>query len=449
MIAEFLDEREVGKYVDAVRDAVAQPELRDQAAAAAQAIGRGDADPVAAIRATLPQTPGPPSSGGHTDYPFFSRDPAVSLLQTSLEDEARKAGNVAVKEPESKLHHFIHAVEALLHIEHFGPSDPDWVTKIAGATLDRLAKGNHKFNANPAEHTIADDARVVVVGDWGSGLPRAVDVGKHMGEKVQEALAAGRQAHVVHLGDVYYSGDPREYQRRVLAGGYWPVTKALFDAGVTSWALNGNHDMYSGGYGYFDTMLTADDRFAKQRSPDGKGTSFFRLKNAFWDIAGLDTSWDADVLSLGQKGVLRDPQAGTLEHWAAESTRKLMLLSHHQLVSAYDLGDLGTVLPYKLEPLLKSGRISAWLWGHEHRCMAFAPAEVPVMRCIGHGGVPIPSSSMKQPVPKPGTWQEDATFKDRDGTWNRFGFAVLDFNDAKVTTTYYDDGGKQTRSETF
>ena len=169
MIAEFLDEGEVGKYVDAVREAVAQPELRDQAAAAAQAIGRGDADPVAAIRATLPQTPGPPSSGGHTDYPFFSRDPAVSLLQTSLEDEARKAGNVAVKEPESKLHHFIHAVEALLHIEHFGPSDPDWVTKIAGATLDRLAKGNHKFNANPAEHTIADDARVVVVGDWGLG----------------------------------------------------------------------------------------------------------------------------------------------------------------------------------------------------------------------------------------------------------------------------------------
>src|SRR5262245_56872242 len=292
-----------------MREAVAKPELRDQASAAAEAIGRGAADPVTAIQATLPDTAGPPSSGGHQDYPFFSRDPTVSLLQTSLEDEARKAGNVAVKEPESKLHHFVHAIEALLHIEHFGPTDPDWVTKIAGATLDRLAKGNHKFNPAPAEHTIADDARVVIVGDWGSGLPRALAVAQHMGEKVEEALAAGRQAHVVHLGDVYYSGDPSEYKRRVLSDGHWPVTRQQLDAGVTSWALNGNHDMYSGGYGYFDTMLSGDDRWAKQRSPDGKGTSFFRLTNAFWDIAGLDTSWDPDVLSLGQKGVLRDPQA--------------------------------------------------------------------------------------------------------------------------------------------
>jgi hypothetical protein len=450
MIAEYLDEDEVRKYVGAVRDAVAEPELRDQAQAAADTIGLGAADPVEAIRSALPNDPGPPSSGGDSDYPFLSRDPAVSLLQTSLEDEARKAGNVAVKAPESKLTHFVHAVEALLHLEHFGPSDPDWITKIAGATLDRLAKGNHRFNPVPAEHTIADDARVVIVGDWGSGLPRALDVAKHMGAKVQEALAAGRQAHVVHLGDVYYSGDPAEYKRRVLAPGFWPVTSDLSNAGVSSWALNGNHDMYSGGYGFFDTMLGGDDRWAKQRSPDGKGTSFFRLKNAFWDIAGLDTSWDSDVLTLGQKAVLHDPQAKILEGWAAESDRRLMLLSHHQLVSAYDLGDLGTELPYKLQTLLKGKRISAWIWGHEHRCVGFVDTlDVPFMRCVGHGGIPIPADSMKHPVPPPGIWQEDATFKDRDGTWNRFGFAVMDFDDAAVSIAYYDDGGKQTRTETF
>jgi hypothetical protein len=166
MIAEFLDEREIQKYVAAVREQVAAPALAPHAAAAAYAIGRGAADPVEAIRATLPPVqPGPPSSGGHTDFPFFSRDPTVSLLQTSLEDEARKAGNVAVKEPESTLHHIVHAIEALLHLERFGPTDPEWVTKVAAATLDRLAKGNHLFNATPAERTIADDARVVIVND--------------------------------------------------------------------------------------------------------------------------------------------------------------------------------------------------------------------------------------------------------------------------------------------
>jgi hypothetical protein len=448
MIAEYLDAREIQKYVAAVRDVVDKPELEPHAAAAAEAIGRGAADPADAIRATLPETAGPASSGGHEDFPFFSRDPAVSLLQTSLEDEARKAGNVAVKEPESKLHHFVHAVEALLHLERFGPSDPDWVMKIAESTLDRLAKGNHAFNKTPAEKTIADDARVVIVGDWGSGLPRALQVAKYMRAQVEEALAAGRQAHVVHLGDVYYSGDPVEYRRRVLADGRWPVTSDMANAGVTSWGLNGNHDMYSGGYGFFDTLL-GDDRFAHQRSPDGKGTSFFRLKNAFWDIAGLDTSWDANVLSLGQKGVLHDPQAAVLEGWAKESDRRLMVLSHHQLVSAYDLSDIGTVLPFKLQSLLKAGRIGAWLWGHEHRCMAFAAAEVPVMRCIGHGGIPVPSSTIRTPVPKPGTWQETGTFTERDGTWNRFGFTVLDFKDAAVDVAYYDDGGAKTRIESF
>ena len=48
----------------------------------------------------------------------------------------------------------------------------------------------------------------------------------------------------------------------------WPVTADQAGAGVTSWSLNGNHDMYSGGFGYFQTLL-ADPRFAAQRSPDG------------------------------------------------------------------------------------------------------------------------------------------------------------------------------------
>jgi len=316
--------------------------------------------------------------------------------------------------------------------------------------LDRLAKGNHPFNPVPAEHTIADDARVVVVGDWGSGLPRALEVARLMAEEVADALAHGREAHVVHLGDVYYSGDPAEYKHRVLAPRCWPVTVEQARAGVTSWALNGNHDMYSGGFGFFDTMLRDDERFARQRSPDGKGTSFFRLKTGHWDIAGLDTSWAPDVLSLGQTGELHDPQAAILQRWAAESDRKLMLLSHHQLVSAYDHGDLGTVLPAKLAPLLQARRISAWLWGHEHRCMGFADTQgVPVMRCIGHGGVPIPASARTGAVPPPGIWEETGTFDEHDGVWYRFGFAVLDFAGARVDVRYRDDGGAQTRAESF
>ena len=63
---------------------------------------------------------------------------------------------------------------------------------------------------------MADDARLVVVGDWGTGLPRARDVAALMQDKIAEALAGSRQVHVLHLGDVYYSGLETEDQRRFL-----------------------------------------------------------------------------------------------------------------------------------------------------------------------------------------------------------------------------------------
>ncbi len=450
MIAEFLDEDEIGRYVGAVREQLAAGTLDEHATAAAQAIGRGSAHPASAVLAALPdEQAGPPSSGGaEVTSPFFSRNPAVSLLQTSLEDEARKSG--AVHEPKHRglFAHIVGVVEGLLHPERFGPHDDDWVTRVAQATLMRLAQGNHPFNHAPAELAIPqDDARMVVVGDWGSGLPRARAVGGFMADEVADAIAHGRAVHVVHLGDVYYSGDHVEYKRRVLADGLWPVTAEQARAGVTSWSLNGNHDMYSGGWGFFDTLLK-EERFANQRSPDGKPTSFFRITTPSWDLCGLDTSWDPEVLSLGQKGVLADPQAKVLAGWAAQSDRKLMLLSHHQLVSGYDLGDLGTVLPHKLKPLLDGDRISAWLWGHEHRCMGFQDVPgVPFARCIGHGGIPVPAPDPSKPLPAPGLWQEQGSFEENGARWGTFGFAVLDFDGPKVTVRFRDDKGVQTRVE--
>ncbi len=146
--------------------------------------------------------------------------------------------------------------------------------------------------------------------------------------------------------------DPVEVQRRVLADGMWPVTADQANQGVGSWSLNGNHDMYAGGWGYFETLL-GDERFTLQRSADGRPTSFFRIRHPHWDLVGLDTSWDTDVLSQGKSGALADPQAAIVKGWADECARegrKLMLLSHHQLVSAYDQADIGTVLADEAGP---------------------------------------------------------------------------------------------------
>ena len=320
--------------------------------------------------------------------PYLSRDPAVSLVQSAVSGALREQG-VADRTPldRSMWSAIVHTAEALLHPGNFSPGDPDWVIKIASSMLGHLAKGNHPFNPRPAVHAISDSARLVVAGDWGTGLPRARAVASYMAEEVAEALAHGREAHVIHLGDVYYSGLPTEIRQHVLA--CWPVTPEQARAGVTSWSLNGNHDMYSGGFGYFETLL-ADPRFAGQHSADGAPTSFFRLTAPSWDFVGLDTSWDRDVMSKGGSGVLEDPQAGFVAETARASGRKLVLLSHHQLMSVYEPGDLGPVLPAKLGPVLDSGRVAAWWWGHEHRCMGFEAAHgVRFPRCLGNGGVPV------------------------------------------------------------
>jgi hypothetical protein len=453
MIRQAFDRDELHRYVAALDDQLGDERLRGAVTNAAATVG-DPADPVASIRAKLPDVSSQlASSGGrtHPEVPYLSRDPVQSLLQSSLEQKLRERG-VPDERPERRglLARIIHFIESVLHPVRFGPTDVNWVIDVGSAMLDRLADGNHPFNPQPAGHAFTDDARIVVVGDWGTGLDRAKAVAGFMTEEVAGALAQGREAHVVHLGDVYYSGLPSEVRRNVLAPGFWPVTAEQAAAGVTSWSLNGNHDMYGGGFGYFETLL-ADPRFQAQRSSGGKPTSFFRLTSPSWEIVALDTAWDSDPLSEGHVGVLEDPQAQFVAQVANESTRKLMLLSHHQLISAYDTADLGPTLGKKLAPVLGADRVTAWLWGHEHRCMGFSAGQgVKVPRCIGHGGVPVPMTrSPSDPVKAPGIWEERGFFRQRGDQWARFGFAILDFNAQEIKVRYRDDQGTETRSETI
>ena len=52
------------------------------------------------------------------------------------------------------------------------------------------------------------------------------------------------------------------------------------------WALNANHDMYCGGYGYFGHLLPAI----------GQPASYFSLGNDFWRLIGLDTGYVARLV---------------------------------------------------------------------------------------------------------------------------------------------------------
>ena len=452
MRTDASDKDNVRDYVRHVRDALGDSRLQDVIARAAAQVP-GDEAPRDKIAALLPEdVDSTVSSGGEPEgLPYLSRAPLVSMVQSHVEEALRDAGIPDAGNPASLWSRLVHAIERGLHLSpgSFTPDDPDWYVFIAKGVLERLAKGNAPFNDTPAEYAdVADDARLVVVGDWGTGLPRARDVAAHMREAVSRALADHRQVHVLHLGDVYYSG--LETEDRQLFLDLWPVTREQADAGVTSWSLNGNHDMYSGGFGYFGTLL-GDPRFRRQRSPDGKPASFFRLRSPSWDFIGLDTAWDSDVTSAGQGAALQDPQAGYVAAAAAGSSRKLVLFSHHQLVSVYDTSDPGRVLQAKLAPVLSGNRVTAWWWGHEHRAITYeAAAGVRYPRCLGNGGVPV------LPVADPPagrtpriTWHSTRTVREDGQDRTRFGFAVLDLQPGRIEVAYVDDDGHIPHSETI
>jgi hypothetical protein len=207
-----------------------------------------------------------------------------------------------------------------------------------------------------------DGFTVALFGDWGTGLYGAPRI-------VEEISKRGPFDLLLHLGDVYYSGTTDEMQERLLD--MWPT-----GAGRISRTLNGNHEMYSGGYGYFDLALAAFEQ----------SSSYFAFQNDHWLLIGLDTAYVDHDLDQKQIGWLHTVigQAGR---------RKVVLFSHHQLFSR--LGHQGGKLENALAALLHARIIKAWYWGHEHQCVLYDPHPGYGLfaRCLGNGGIPEPRTT--------------------------------------------------------
>ena len=362
---------------------------------------------------------------------YLPRSPAVSLLQSTLTDCITSRFEDLVKPlPPGESSFADFALREGDVFRKFGPCDARWVESVISKGLSFL-HNKPDFIDDPPDVAIADDVRLVVVGDWGTGLAGAQAVGRQMAAKIEEGRRENREVHILHLGDVYYSGWKEEYEARFMP--YWPVRSAA--EAVPSWALNGNHDMYSGGHGYFGYLLR-DPRFAGQR-----GSSYFCLENSNWQLLGLDSAFvDNDL-------------AGKQAEWVAGKQgepRKTMLLTHHEPFSAFI--DVGTPpLVKRLEQAFRVRPVEAWLWGHEHRCCTYDPeprAYLGFGSCIGHGGVPVLHE--KGDPPAGVAWRAEQ-YEDVVGDeWQLFGFAVLDFDGPKIDIRYYSQlGGEPVNSTTI
>jgi hypothetical protein len=116
----------------------------------------------------------------------------------------------------------------------------------------------------------------------------------------------------------------------------------------------------------------------------GQQGSYFAFQNQHWTLVGLDVAYEDHAID--------DEQVTWLKKILAKAgDRKVVLFSHHQLYSHFD--DQGTKLfgHPGFGEILRSKRIFAWYWGHEHRCVLFEQPDANFGlygRCIGHSGMP-------------------------------------------------------------
>jgi len=286
------------------------------------------------------------------------RDPTASLLQSHIAANAVR---------ENKVESFV--MKGIAHVlEAFDVkfSSSDWLGWMLSFFTWIEDIDPAVFLTAPEEPAaIPNNFNMAVIGDWGTGLYGA----PFCSQSIQNDPDG--YDLLLHLGDIYYSGLPDEVTDRFLD--LWPkVPKAI------NRSLNGNHEMYTGGHAYFEELLP---KF-------GQTSSYFAFQNDFWILAALDSAYSQPF--GGQEGNLNQQQVDWLNRIVANSgDRKLVLFSHHQPFSLLDSSQ-GPLLVQWLQPLLAAGKIFAWYWGHEHRCVLYDPHPAFRLRgrCVGHGGFP-------------------------------------------------------------
>jgi hypothetical protein len=272
-------------------------------------------------------------------------DRETSLLQSRIAEEATAAQPLGPGGLEVKF--------------GTGFAGGDWF-RWALSTFDWIDRKSAHDLIRPSSTTpmrIPNRARIGMAGDWGTGLYGAPVIAGSLAR-------TGPYDVLMHLGDVYYSGTPKEIEERFIA--LWPASSAPINR-----ALNSNHEMYSGGFGYFDSTLKAF----------GQESSYFAMQNQHWLLIGLDTAYVDHDMDDGQVGWVNQVAKNA-------GTRKIVLFSHQQLFSR--LSSQGPHLNTTLKPLLESKRVAVWYWGHEHQCVIYDrhPSFGLLGRCLGNGGIP-------------------------------------------------------------
>jgi 3',5'-cyclic AMP phosphodiesterase CpdA len=379
-------------------------------------------------------------------------DETATLEEMSLPENAKVCAALALRLMWAKLKG---DVATVAHIENeelpASKCDAKWAATVKeyvkyfglngkGGTIPYIAATDQ----TPQIITIKSNARIGLIGDWGTGAAPARRVLRQLKQQKPDIL--------VHLGDIYYSGTETECQIN-----FESIVNETLDrknSDIPVFTLAGNHDMYSGGAGYYGLIKRLN------RPPSMQQASFFCLRSAdnAWQLLAMDTGqFDFNPITVAH--ALTKVDATELDWHAervAEFTGKTILLSHHQLFSAYSpIGKAvpdGRPLAYNaelrkvLDRLQQGGReIAAWFWGHEHNLSIYQPyLNLRRGRCLGHSAIPV--FAQDEPyqtvagVEDPPQVVDAPKLSMADGVYSH-GFAMLALGPKAATADYFEDRG--------
>jgi len=273
--------------------------------------------------------------------------------------------------------------------------------------------------------------KIALIADWGTGTPIA--------QSLLADLARHKPHLLIHLGDIYYSGTSREVQEN-----FFSICRRILGTQTPIYNLSGNHDMYSGGFGYYWLL----DQI-------GQPASYFCLRNDDWQLLAMDTGLhDNDPGTVVSNLTYLDEQEAL---WHRDKIvnadgRRTILLSHHQLFSAAGVGSDDQGRPLAVNPHLYTafadllGQVDVWLWGHEHNLILFDNyIGLARGRCIGSGAVPIlvnsdPYGINPDLVPPPGQDPPPINLDvqlSHNGQFYGHGYALLTLRGRAAQIDYY------------
>lgn len=322
----------------------------------------------------------------------------------------------------------------------FSVCDPRWAETVQKYLVHVKLKGQQipyrtwqDINDYMFDDRLPANARIAIISDWGTGQPSAL--------MVLEQIARKRPHIVIHLGDIYYSGTTREMRENFLN-----VCRNILPSSTQIYTIPGNHDLYAGGQPFYDLLDTL-----------GQPASFFGLRNDDWQFLAMDTGLhDSDTFTVASNVTYLDEREAQWHQDKLKNNggRKSVLLSHHQLFTAYSSTGLINKEPQALNPLLYAtfapymDKINLWLWGHEHNLIIFDEYKgLERGRCVGCSAIPVPKIlnpySISQYLIDPPGFNDVRLSLDKQDVYN-FGYVMIQLDGPSAQVDYYDASQEHT-----